>query len=357
MAKHGAGGRKVIDLTLYQMEIIALLEMKVKNADLCKWLREEYGVVCSDKTLRRNYRSWGIKRFMSEELKQHLKNRVLYLFFALGLEDDEMLRLLKHEGTPVSRMTLVRLRFSMNMKRRIRDEIDREAHAEVAREAVQEHLLEGIIDGYGKRMLQLHFRQRGMFFARDLLFKEYAALNPEAVKRRLNDHQRRRGEYIVPGPNWCWSIDGHEKIKAYGIEIYACIDAYSRYVIWAYVGITAGTALSVLHQYLYTVGENSFGPQFIRSDCGVETGQISYAHFMLSKANTPTLDWGDCYMFGTSTSNQRIESWWQQLSKGLLFRWRVRGSSLPLDYLIDYYRSISTTSKPRICTQRVVRLM
>ncbi|KAH8725979.1 hypothetical protein GQ44DRAFT_759030 [Phaeosphaeriaceae sp. PMI808] len=41
---------------------------------------------------------------------------------------------------------------------------------------------------------------------------------------------RRRGEYIVPGPNWVWSIDGHEKLKPYGIQIYACIDAYSRYI-------------------------------------------------------------------------------------------------------------------------------
>ena len=173
-------------------------------------------------------------------------------------------------------------------------------------------------------MLQVHFKKSNLFFARDRLFKAYCELNPEAVTRRLNDHQRRRGEYIVPGPNWCWSIDGHEKIKPYGIQIYACIDAYSRYVIWAYVGVSAGTSLSVLHQYLYTVKDLGVCPQFIRSDCGVETGQIAYAHYMLSRANRPDISWGDCYMFGTSTANQRIESWWQQLSKGLLFRWRVR---------------------------------
>ncbi|KAI8940778.1 hypothetical protein NX059_002044 [Plenodomus lindquistii] len=267
---------------------------------------------------------------MSEELKQQLKNRVFFLFYSLGLEDSEIRRLLEKEGTPISREALARLRYEMGLKRSIRNEEVRQAAVVTAREAIEEQLLEGIIDGYGKRMLQLHFRQRGMFFTRDLLFKEYAAINPEAVQRRLNDHQRRRGEYIVNGPNWCWSIDGHEKIKPYGIEIYACIDAYSRYVIWAYVGITAGTSLSVLHQYLYTVEESGFTPQFIRSDCGVETGQISYAHFMLSKANDPDITWEQCYMHGTSTSNQRIEAWWQQLSKGLLFRWR------------DYFRNMQT---------------
>ena len=50
----------------------------------------------------------------------------------------------------------------------------------------------------------------------------------------------------MPGPNWLWSVDGYLKLEPYGIEIYAAIDAYSRYIIWIYCGITARTGVSVV---------------------------------------------------------------------------------------------------------------
>ena len=34
-----------------------------------------------------------------------------------------------------------------------------------------------------------------------------------------------------------------------------------------------------------------------------------------------------CYYYGTSTSNQQIEAWWGQLSKGQLSQWRVSKTS------------------------------
>jgi hypothetical protein len=76
---------------------------------------------------------------------------------------------------------------------------------------------------------------------------------PDAIERRVRNMQRHRGEYIVPGPNFLWSVDGYLKLAPYGIEIYGAIDAYSRYIIWIYVGISGRTAISVLRQYLDTV--------------------------------------------------------------------------------------------------------
>jgi len=168
------------------------------------WLLEEHNVKCGLTTLKDRFRKWGIRRRMSEEVEAQLKNRIVVLFFQCGFEDGEILQMLHNEGhTHISRSILVRLRFSMGLKRRIRDPAEKEAAIVAARAAIEEHLKEGIIDGYGKRLLQVHFKQRGLFFARDRLFQEYRNIHPEAVTRRLNDHQRRRGEYIVPGPNWC----------------------------------------------------------------------------------------------------------------------------------------------------------
>jgi hypothetical protein len=53
----------------------------------------------------------------------------------------------------------------------------------------------------------------------------------------MANKNRRKGEYIVPGPNYIWSIDGHKKLSPFGFEIYTTIDAYSRCIIWIYVKV------------------------------------------------------------------------------------------------------------------------
>jgi hypothetical protein len=50
----------------------------------------------------------------------------------------------------------------------------------------------------------------------------------------------------MPGPDWIWLINGHDKLLLFGIEIYACINTYSRNIIWVYVGISNRTAYSVI---------------------------------------------------------------------------------------------------------------
>ena len=52
-------------------------------------------------------------------------------------------------------------------------------------------------------------------------------LLPDLVELRHLDVQLTRGEYTVPGPNLIWSVDGHDKLSEYGIEIYGGIDGYA----------------------------------------------------------------------------------------------------------------------------------
>jgi hypothetical protein len=118
-------------------------------------------------------------------------------------------------------------------------------------------------------------------------------------------------------------MDGYLKLAPYGFEIYAAIDAYSRYIIWVYVGISSRTTVSVLRQYLDVVKVSKRQPRFIRSDRGTETILLAEAHYKLQQSKHPEIQISDCYLYGTSTANQRIESWWMQLSRGLIFKWRV----------------------------------
>jgi hypothetical protein len=109
----------------------------------------------------------------------------------------------------------------------------------------------------------------------------------------------------------------------WGIEIYAAVDAYSRFVVWVYIGVTARTAVSVLRQYIDTLDNEKVHPQVLRSDHGVETPLVAAAHHQFMLKHEPECALEDFYWFGTSTANQRIEAWWGQLSKSSIYRWRV----------------------------------
>jgi hypothetical protein len=294
-----------------------------RHQDLVQWLYDVHGIKISLRTLKSRFKEWEISKRVAPEDEERIKHIIKALYFQVGLDDKDMLVDLKRQGYQIGPGTLVRLRLELGLKRRIRSPEEIEQAERVVQDLVQEGIQSGAIDGYGKQYLYLHFRQLGMNVARDRMFQVYRTLNPTGIERRNQDRQRRKGEYLVRGPNFIWSIDGHEKLKPYGFEIYACIDAYARYIVWVYVGISAGTAVSVGQQYLNAVRETGVIPHYIRSDCGKETSQLAYAHFRLSDANEPNCPFEKCYMYGTSTANQRIESWWQQLSKSLLFRWRV----------------------------------
>ncbi len=143
------------------------------------------------------------------------------------------------------------------------------------------------------------------------------------MRRRICDMQRQREGYVVPGPNYLWSIDGYLKLELYGIEIYASIDAYSCYIIWVYVGITACMKVSVLKQFLDVLETTGIQSQIVRSDRGGETVLLAEAHHRLQRVYDPDIPLKNCYFYGTSVRNQQIERWWGLMSQGQVFKWWV----------------------------------
>ncbi len=157
------------------------------------------------------------------------------------------------------------------------------------------------------------------------MFSIVRRFDTEGLARRTADLNRKKGEYIVPGPDFIWSIDGHDKLSPYGFQIYACIDAYSRCLLWIYVGSSNRTAQSVLRQYLQVVAEKGYQPYIVRSDRGKETELAAEVHYAFARTmqNDLNFSMGNCWFYGTSTGNQRLESWWSQLQKSQLYLWTV----------------------------------
>jgi transposase InsO family protein len=122
-------------------------------------------------------------------------------------------------------------------------------------------------------------------------------------------------------------MDGFCKLDFMGVEVYAAIDVYSRYIIWIYIGVDTKTQASIAAQYLAAVASFGVLPKTLRTDRGSETAMVADFHYQLSSAVRPRddgtpLGFSECFKYGTSKQNSRIESWWNQQSKSAVSRWR-----------------------------------
>jgi hypothetical protein len=302
-------GRPKVDLEPYQDELVHLYHEDLSFDQMATYLHDEHRISVTGRTVKRRFQGWNIqKRQAPPVISDDLCRRIKVLFFKVGLKDKELLYVLKREGFNISKWHLVKLRFQLNLQRRIRSS-EKERANKVVQRMVTEELRKGQIEGYRRGLLHSYFRQQGYIVSRDRLFGVYRSLNPDAIKQRRQDLQRAHGEYIVPGPNFIWSLNGHDKLKPFGIEVYTCIDAYSRYIIWIYVGITNATAISCFTQYLQVLKDIKVAPKFIRSDRGGETVMMAQAHFKLQRESEPALQFQEYYLYGTSKANHRIEAW------------------------------------------------
>ena len=224
---------------------------------------ETFQVNVTTRTLKRRFQKWELRRRLPTYVADAAKKRIQVLFFDVGLEDHDMLTVLHKEGFNIGKYTLVRLRFELGLRRRVRGVQQCQEADQLIRGLVAQELEKGVIDGYGRRYLHTHFRQRGIIVARDRLFEAYRTMNYEAVERRKRDLQRHRGEYLVPGPNFVWSIDGYCKLRPYGVEILSdsrcCCQkegypagSFSIGVDYSYVGQPASILLRpYLHESIY----------------------------------------------------------------------------------------------------------
>jgi hypothetical protein len=139
---------------------------------------------------------------------------------------------------------------------------------------------------------------------------------------------------MVKGPNRVWSIDGHDKLLAYGFEIYGIIDAYSRKILGMFIGLLNRTQIAVLKYYLATVKKHGV-PKVIRVDKGAETVLVAASQFAFRRAYKPDIRLEKTFAYSTSTKNQRIERWWRTLVDGQTDQWIAYFDELKGNRLFD----------------------
>ena len=125
----------------------------------------------------------------------------------------------------------------------------------------------------------------------------------------------KRRVYTCDGPNNTWHNDGNDKLKPYGFPIHGCIDGFSRKVLW--LKVTRGNKNPVVpaSYFLETASKWNLVPDILKTDCGNEKCLMAGIQCKLPN-NT------DAHRYGSSISNQRIESFWSHF-KRIHFSWVI----------------------------------
>ena len=77
-------------------------------------------------------------------------------------------------------------------------------------------------------------------------------VDEEGVRERKIRRLKRR-DYVNPGPNFVWHIDGYDKLKPFGFAIHGSIDGFSRRIAWVELGVSNNDPKITLKYFVDTI--------------------------------------------------------------------------------------------------------
>ena len=255
-------------------------------------------------------------KFASGDMeRQCLIDDLVSIYFRLGLSNKEILCFLaENHGIIISIRTLKRVTARCEYYRR-------KGHSDIL--VVALFILkqcDGSSNLHGYRWLHRKCLEEGFVVPRETVRILKSLLDPEGVASREKRRLHRR-QYHSPGPNAVWHIDGYDKLKPFGICIHGCIDGYSRYVIWMEAWSTNNDLKIIAGYFLEAVKHASGCPERVRSDAGTENRHVEQIQYLLRGDHIDKYAGRNSYLYGRSTGNQRIESWWGILRKQCIQYW------------------------------------
>jgi len=167
---------------------------------------------------------------------------------------------------------------------------------------------------HGYRMMHRKCLQSGLRVSRDVVYGIMKVLDPQGINCRLSRRLKRR-RYFARGPNHIWHMDGYDKLKPYGICIHGCIDGFSRELIWLEAHNTNNDPKVIAGYFIEAVSVKEGCPLVVRSDLGTENGHVEMMQRFFRRDDHDEYAGERSFMYGRSTSNQRIEFWWGILRK------------------------------------------
>ena len=131
----------------------------------------------------------------------------------------------------------------------------------------------GSITGYRGMWHTLRVKY-GLCIQREEVASLSKRLDPAGVAERKR-HKFKRRKYTSPGPNYCWHVDGNDKLKPFDFPIHGAVDGYSRRVLWLHVDTPNNDPKVMVTYFVDCVEEVRGCPSLVRTDCGTENVVIA----------------------------------------------------------------------------------
>lgn len=253
------------------------------------------------------------------------RNDWVRLYFAMGLKYKDILTALaQFNGAVLSLRHLKRILKCLRLSRR-------HQYSEVGQVIdFIEKQLEGSGKLHGYRWMFERCKSEGLRCKQNEVRLVLSLLDPEGCLQRRKRRLSRR-VYVSRGPNYIWHIDSYDKLKRFGLCINGCIDGFSRNVIWVCCYTTSSNPRVIAGYYTEAIKSCGGCPRLIRSDKGTENVLVREMQQFLRRDGQDDRAGDRSFITGKSTSNQRIEYWWNFLRRECTDFWISMFYSLESD--------------------------
>lgn len=159
---------QAIDLDIYQDHITELYHDGKNQYQIAEILCHDYEISVSYRTVQRRLTEWGLGKRIKPEESPEMDMRISALFFQSCLSDDDILKVITHEGFIISRWNLVERRKKLGLLRKVAAGNTIQADTDLI-ETVRKAFSDETIQKYGRGMLWTHFRSHGNLVSRYIL--------------------------------------------------------------------------------------------------------------------------------------------------------------------------------------------
>ena len=241
----------------------------------------------------------------------HGRDALIAAYFKQSYSNAEILMFLSTvHGIMLSLSHLKRILRRLNLRRRIPQTPEL---LQTTLNAIEKEL-HGSGQCLGYKTMWGRLKSKGINVQRNVVRQALLVLDPNGVAERRRKRLKRRN-YVNPGPNFVWHIDGYDKLKPYGFAIHGAIDGYSRRILWLEVGPSNNNPNVIAKNYLEAVLQLNTLPCILRCDRGTENVHLARIQPFLRRDHDDMFSGNDSFIYGKSTGNQRIESWWSILRR------------------------------------------
>ena len=266
---------------------------------------------------------------LNDDLPRSSEQDVIEYCFYTGLTYRHItLMLEKQHNIIMNQRTLKRRLKNYGLKRR--ETVDEELKERV-RDLIVQEICNGpdSLSGYRamRHILRLRHRINVPLRLVESLLRE---VDPRGVEHRQSRCLQRR-TFVPPGPNFCWQMDGYDKLKPYDFSIHGCVDGFSRRSLWLEVQRSNKNPRCVASYFVKHVKAAHGCPVRVYTDPGTENGLVAGIQCYLRAEGLDKYAGSKSHKYVSSTKNQRIECQWSH--------YRKQRSSWWIDFFHDLHAS------------------